>query len=98
MNTINTDLNERECKVLVGYKRLGGRGNLNDVRKEAGVERGFGTPLENKLMRRGLLKKYQWDDYGLTSEGYEIANRLIQIRPLLSSKTASRVSPDYLRW
>jgi hypothetical protein len=32
----------------------------------------------NKLLELQLLKKYQLDDYGLTPEGYELANMLIE--------------------
>lgn len=68
------ELSEFERKVIVGFLRLGGRGNLNDVRKAASVEKG--TPLVNKLLRAELLKKYQKDDYGLTQEGFRLANEL----------------------
>jgi DNA-binding MarR family transcriptional regulator len=68
-----TDLSPVQRDVILAFKRLGGRGNLNDVRKAAGVERGKGTPLVNKLLAAGLLKKYQHDDYGLTPAGYQAA-------------------------
>jgi Mn-dependent DtxR family transcriptional regulator len=73
------DLDERMCEVLVAFRRLqNGRGTRNDVRKAAGVGRGLGTPLVNKLMKQGLLEKIQFDDYRLTQEGFAVANDLIE--------------------
>jgi hypothetical protein len=71
-------LSEVQRKVIVGFKRQGGRGNLNDLRRAASIEMGKGTPLVNKLRKAGLLKKYQPDDYGLTPEGYAAANELLK--------------------
>jgi hypothetical protein len=70
------ELSEIERKVIVWFKRQNGRGNLNDVRKAASVEPGKGTPLVNKLLKADLLKKYQQDNYGLTPQGYAVANEL----------------------
>jgi hypothetical protein len=70
------ELSLLQRKVHVAYHRLGGWGSQDDIRKRAG--KGFGSPIANKLIALGLIRRYQHDDYGLTPEGYEVVKLLIE--------------------
>jgi hypothetical protein len=70
-------LTEPYRKVLVAFKRMGGRGSIADVRKAANVK--AGDRYAKRLVAAGFFWHQPTDYYGLTPEGYAMANTLIGI-------------------
>ena len=75
MNEIPDWLREPHKKILVGLKRMGGRGHIANVRFAAKVK--TGDRYIRTLIAHSLMRQPGYDDYELTPEGFEMANRLI---------------------
>jgi hypothetical protein len=68
-------LKEPHQAIIVAFKRMGGRGNISDVRFAAKVH--AGDPFVRKLIANGLMRQRGHDFYELTPDGFALANRLI---------------------
>jgi hypothetical protein len=75
MNEAPDWLKEPHKKILVAFKRLGGRGHIADVRLAAKVK--TGDRYVRRLIEHNLMRQLGYDDYGLTPEGFTMANRFI---------------------
>lgn len=76
MDTTPKWLTEKHKKILVAFKRMGGRGHISDVRRAANVT--AGDALAKKLIANGLMQNTGHDSYRLTEDGYAMANLLIE--------------------
>jgi Mn-dependent DtxR family transcriptional regulator len=75
MTEIPRWLSEPYRKILVTFKRQGGRGTISDVRRAAKLQ--AGDRYAKKLVAEGLFWHQPTDNYGLTPDGYTIANDLV---------------------
>jgi predicted transcriptional regulator len=69
-------LTKVQRNVLRAFNNLGGWGHRNDICTAAGIDRGYGNHIVNKLLDCGLLRRPNFNDYCLTEKGTQFAVHL----------------------